>query len=391
MGMDYIIQKAQMVRISINGTKIMLGICNFDERQKTYSKGTNDEILMWKYTINSFKLALNKITNYVNFSNFYYALYVMQMMPNDMGLTIGRISINESTTSTWENAGKTIAQSYDLIAKETGLAWWISPDLELYFCENESTIQEAPYNLDQDFGTNFEDYRNVVISGNYSEYSNSVEIVGTEYEGMLLKGMQYAYEEHCDLLNICGYYAFATKVISNNNYLYPPDNKHLMDSGSVTGYVVDDYGTGDTPVIEEGDFIQNRTDDFQNFSFVSTITINSTTSTRFYAYGLSANDGDSIYYYPTLNNVLKKEVSAKSAYPPEILKFDTFTPGFLPRQRLYENLPDLGSEGYFLINQVQITDLESNKFEFTITAEKKNYSNWITKSDKGYVSLFKNF
>jgi hypothetical protein len=88
---------------------------------------------------------------------------------------------------------------------------------------------------------------------------------------------------------------------------------------------------------------------------------------------------------------LKKEVNSKSAYPPEILTFDTFTPGFLPRQRLYENLSDIGSEGYFLINQVLITDLTCNKFEFSITAEKKNYSDWITKSDKGYMNLFKNF
>jgi hypothetical protein len=389
MGMNYIIQKAQMVRISINGTKIMTGICNFDEREKTYAKGINDGILMWKYTINSMKVALNKITCYVNYANSFYANIALALMPAELGISSGRVSTSESSTNTWENSGKTIAQTYDLIAKETGLAWWISPDLELFFCENESTIQEAPYNLDQDFGTNFEDYRNVVASGNYAEYANSIEVVGNEYEGMLIEGMQYAHEEHCDLLNICGYYAFSTKVISDNNYFYPPDNEHEMDTGSITGYVVDD--SSDKPTIEEGDFVQNRSEDYQNFGFISTITINSTTSSRFYAYNMLASDGDSIYYYPTLNSVLKKEVNSKSAYPPEVLKFDTYTPGFLPRQRFYENLPDIGSEGYFLINQVQITDLTCNKFEFSITAEKKNYSNWITKSDKGYMSLFKNF
>jgi len=391
MSMDYIIQKGQMVRISINETKIITGICNFDERQKTHANGQNDGILLWKYTVNSIKLALNKITCYINYSDSAYANIALSLIPVELGISNGRITTGESSTHTWENAGKTIAQTYDLLAKETGLSWWIDPDLKLNFCENESIIQEAPYNLDQDFGTNFEDYRNVVVNGNYSEYANSVEIVSNEYEGVLIEGMQYSHEEHCDLLNICGYYAFSTKVISDNNYFYPPDEENEMDAGSSTGYVVDDYASADQPTIEFGDFVQNRSEDSQNFGFVSTITMNSTTSSRFYAYNMLAADGDSIYYFPTLNSVLKKEVNSKSAYPPETLTFNTYTPGFLPRQRLYANLPDIGSEGYFLINQILITDLTCNKFEFSITAEKKNYSDWITKSDKGYMSLFKNF
>lgn len=391
MGMNYKIEHGQMVRISINGTPIMTGICNNDNKNKTYAPGNNDETLMWKYTIRSMKIALQKISYYLSYSDAFYQNIALALMPIELGIGSGRITTSEVASGLWENAGKSIAQTYDLLAKETGLPWWIDTDLKLYFCENESTIEESPYNLDKDFGTNFEDYRHVNVSGDYSQYASSVEGYGNQYEGMLLEGVQFNYDEHCDLINKTGYYAYASKIVSDNNYFYPPE-EHGMDSGSSTGFVVDDYSSPSyQPDIEEGDFVINRSEDTQNFGFVSTITMNSTTSTRFYAYNMKATDDDRIWYNRGFNDVLKKQVNSMSAYPPSLISFDTFTPGFLPRQRVYINLPDVDTEGYFLINQVQISDLENNKFEFTITGEKKNYSNWITKSDKGYVSFFKNF
>lgn len=393
MGMDYKINQGQLVRIKINGTPIMTGVCSTDDRTKTFATGDNDGIVMRRYTVKSMKLALQKVTRYYSL-DFYYANIVSTIMPTFLGISSGRVSIPTQTSGLWENSGKSIAQSYDLISKETGLAWWIDPLLELYFCANESSISEAPYNLDQMFGTNFEDYRHVSINGDYSQYANSVEAIGQSYEGTTMEGMQYATEEHNDLINICGYYAFASKVDSNNNYYYEPV-EHAIDSGSTYGYIVDNYSDpSHQPDVEIGDFIYNRSKDRDviDYAFVTTISINSTTTTRFYVTpAMNAADGDYIWYNREFNDVLINQVNSNSAYPPEIVSFDTFTPGFLPRQRIYINLPDVDVEGYFLIEQVQIEDLGNNQFEFTVSGEKKNYSNWITKSDKGSINFFKNF
>jgi hypothetical protein len=393
MGIEYKINSGQLVRIKLNNTPIMTGICNNNSIRKYINRIECD------YTINSFKSALAKASQlvYANKGYSYSSLAALLLKP-EMGFLLGYLNSSETVSEFFLNEGKTIAQTFDLYAKNAGISWWVDTDLDLNFCDNEGTISAAPYNIDQIFGTNFEDYRNVIVNEDYSQYYNSVENYGSEYEGVFLHGMRYDWESHMDLINICGYYAWANQIISDNNIYFEPD-ENKTDTGTLsdpsTDYyiskVVDDYSNPSSkPDIEIGDFVINRSKQFANFGFITTISMNSTTSTRFTA-TFDCDASDYIWYNRQLNDVLKNEVNSKSAYPPALITFDTYTPGFLPRQRMYINLPDNEVEGYFLINQVQIKDLECNKFEFTVSGEKKNYSNWITKSDKGYVSFFKNF
>lgn len=393
MGIEYKINSGQLVRIKLNNTAIMIGVCCNNYIRKDINK------IECTYTINSFKAALSKASQLVYANKGYdYEAIAASLLKPEMGLMLGYFNSDETVSEFFLNEGKTIAQTLDLYAKNAGISWWVDTNLNLNFCDNESSIPDAPFNLDQVFGTNFEDYRNVSVNEDYSQYYNSVESYGSEYEGTFLHGMRYDWENHLDLINICGYYAWANQMISDNNIFFEPD-EHKADAGTLSdpapdyyiSKVVDNYASAsDQPTIEIGDFIINRSKEFSNFGFITTISMNSTTSTRFTA-TFDCDESDYIWYNRQLNDVLKKEVNAKSAYPPALINFDTYTPGFLPRQRLYVNLPDNDAEGYFLLNQVQIKDLTCNKFEFTVFGEKKNYNNWISKSDKGYVSFFKNF
>lgn len=383
---DFKIYSGQLVRIKINNVTYLLGVCTGNNRNR------NADNVSYQYTIGSLKKLMPKNNLDTTFAADTDTIDIVRAcIFSEMGISEGFIDEDNMGVidEAWNTEGRELNSILDTIAQKEGMQWWLDDEMKLYFAENEEVISDAPYDLDKDFGS-FDDYRDLNISEDLSNYANWTETIGKDHNGVTLKGFHYSIEEYDEFLNICGYDSSSVSVVNDNNiYFYPDIN--ICDAGTLTNYIVDVVGTPPEPTFEQGDFIYNRTRDA--YSFISTVSIATTATSEFYISPpiTGQTSGDKIWYQNGLNKTMRRMLRSKTGYPPSIATFTTRTPGFLPKQKLYINQMDLDIEAYFAITQVNVRDEGSGSFEFTITAEKKLVDDFNSITERDFIRFFNKF
>ena len=386
--LDFKIYSGQLIRISLNDIVHMIGVCDGNSRGRNENPGTK----IWTYSvagINSILTNKNIETTYAEGSTF--ADVVEDLTKPELGLTSGYVDSNSVLDSDLVSDGKTIAEILDTLAEADGRQWWVNNDMELNFAENPETIEDAPYTLDKDFGS-FTDYQNLDIEEDYTNYANWIRVSGGEHNGVTLRMVAINDEDYDEYLNICGYDSGTVYVVSDTNIILPPPDINIADSGTTTEFINDNFAAGTSPAeLEEGDAVYNYTQD--TLTFCTTISSQTSNNVQFYVSPPVASQAsrDRLWYMKDFNETAKRLLRTKSGYPPLIVNFDTNTIGFLPKQRLYINHPDLEVIAYFNIIKVDINEIEAGVFNFHVEAEKKDYAGFNTITHRSYAKFFKTF
>jgi len=399
---DFRIKSGQLVRIKIGGTTYMTGVCVGNTRKKDVP-----EAVFYKYDIADAKSLLTKRHINKTFApSVSYSSIVADTLVRlpDLGLTAGYTQSDGYTQEAIVCEGQTLSNLLDNIAAIDGNQWIINNNLELEFSENpddysdSAKIIKAPWCLDNENVYNdvdltpLEDFRNVEVEEDYTNYANQIQVIGAEYAGKTIKCQHYNREDLDEFVNVCGYGAGSVYVVSDTNIVLNPDVR-LTDAGTTTSYIYDWWAAGTTAtVVRAGDMIYNKTR--AQYSFITTVSVLSSTNTAYYIHPpiTAQTSGDTLHYNYPLNDLARKMLKVKSEYPPLMIAFDTYTAGFLPRQRLFVNLPDLDCLAYFNINSVTVKDNTAGKFQFSIVGEKKDYSDrFTTITHRSMTKWFKNF
>ena len=385
------IYSGQYVRISFVDEILFMGLIDGNDRSGDYATDTK---VIYQYTA----CGINAILNKKN-SNKTYTAYTT---PHAIALDIANKNVSAGITDDGDiyednvhafptdvhTDGKTDGEVMDMISELTGYLWWIDTKLALHFQLDPvipGDIEEAPYDIDDDFGT-FDDYRNLSINEDYTNYANWIFISGGQYKGVTIKTLRINNEDYDEFLNICGYSAGTVYALSDTNILSASDI-NVAEIADVD--YIEDYTPGaDPPDVDVGDVIYNATR--KTLTFVSTGLVFLPTLTAFWVVPTVSGQtaGDKIWYNKGLNDTAKSLLQTKSSYPPIVANFHTFTAGFKPRQRLYINSPRLDVMAYFNIKKVEISEYEAGKFNFNIEAEKKDYSDFSNKTQRNYSEFF---
>lgn len=384
MGFDFDIDSGQMVRIKLNSDTIFTGICSGNARNGplfSNQRRTN-------YQLEGLKtMMMKRAIAYATFNTGTYmsaAVKDVRIMDYTAGITAGDIRVSDTFEEKQIVDGKNIVELLDDWAGIAAAHWFIDHDLKLNFFTTV-TPTSATVTIDSDFGT-FTDFRNVSVEESISDYSNSVLFIGGEAFALTARLWRYNNEDYDEMLNRTGYNSPCFEVISDTAVVeYPRIKAQKTSSTSAIALSNSSYAYG----VASGDQIYNKTR--KAYSFVTTVSIDTSTQTIFSISPSipSMAVGDSIVYYTTLNKNVKNIVAKKCGYPPHTLKFDTFTNNFNVRQRLYANIPDLAIQGYYNIIGVEITDLGGDNWNFSVTGERKNYTDYTVFSDLGYKQYFK--
>lgn len=400
---DFTIKSGQLVRIKLGGETYLTGPCVGNRRKTT----GNLDYISYTYDIADPKTLLTKRNINKTFAaSVSYSSIVVDPLVKlaDLGITSGYIASSGYTQEAIVCEGQMISELLDNLAGIDGCQWYLTNDLELVFAENpddysaEANIIKAPYCLDNEniFDDTdlvaLDDYQNIEIEEDYTNYANQIQVIGAEYAGKTIKCQYYNKVDLNEFVNVCGYGAGSVYVVSDTNIVLNPDVR-VSDTGTNTGYIYDWWSVGSTAtVVRSGDMIYNKTRG--QYSFITTVTVLSSTNTAFYIHPAitAQTSGDYLHYNYQLNELAKRMIKVKSEYPPLLITFETFRAGFFPRQRLFVNLPELDTIAYFNINSVSVSDLSAGKFKFTIMGEKKNYSdNFSTITHRSFTKWFKNF
>lgn len=364
----------QLVRISIDGTRQMIGICNTNDRELM----TRDLVL-----VNYGLIGLNNLLAKASSDEIFIEGTDIEDVINDLcdtekGVTPGEIDTDGIIDMTIDMEQQEPIEVLSTLATMEGKQVWINDDLELnYSARYYSYILDypdfAPYSIGDgldllDSYPELDDFRNFKVKDDNTDYANNVFLIGAEREGVTVKSMAIMPSEHDDFMCIAGYKATAVYVHSDPNITEDVDD-NVMDTGTDANGIVDD--TAETPEIVEGDCVYNQTLD--KLMYITTITTLSTVTARFsVSPSIAGQTGANVVWYtPRLNETAKSILAARAGLPGQIVTFDTNTTGLLPRQMMLIFEPRLSVIGYFMIQSVKIDDRGAGIFNFSITAEKR--------------------
>jgi|GEM_PF-6245097 len=364
----------QLVRINIDGTRYMTGVCGAISKTKL-----TPQLIAADYQIKGANTLLSK--DYIN-SDFAEGANISDVVTAlcdyQRGITEGEID----TTGTLDNAllgdHQESCEILNTLASSEGKQWWVNDDLELnftarYYDHIGDYPEWAPYAISNiegllGFTDVLDDFSNFKVLEDSTDYANHTIIIGAERDGVTVKCMAISAQDHDDYICVTGYMAKAVYVHSDANISENIDS-NVTDTGTNSYQVTDNFSAA--PSVANGDCIFNKT--LNAMSFITTI---STFSTSTLAFSISPSiagqgSGQRIWYMPRLNEATKSLLAARSGYAPQSITFDTYTSGLLPRQMMliYDTL--LNVTGYFMIQSVSVDDLGAGIFNFGIVAEKR--------------------
>lgn len=382
------IYPGQMMRISINGDVHLIGIVTEDYKNKK-----TNTLVETDYTVQSLKWMYQKIKLFTDFAEgTSMSSILIGIVVTWWGLEIGNVESSDTLDRTLEASKLNTSDVLDALADIEGVMWWTDSDWKLNFASAESTVSVCPYTISE-LSTAFTDFRDLEIHEDMKDYTGWGEINGAIIDGRTLRGYGGSREDFADTISIYGYGNDAIEVVTNNNIFYEPQ-KSTIDSGSSTYYVIDTYSDpSDQPDIQEGDFFYNATRD--KIGFISTISINSTTTTEFYleSYITGQQVDDEIWYNRNFNDAVDKYFKSKQVYRPQYGSFNSYTLGFKARQKMFVSDRLYNTHDYFCITKVYIEDMGAGIFKSSMDIEKRSGSDDVfnVMTFRDYINFWKKF
>jgi hypothetical protein len=387
---NYPIEEGQMVRITVDNEIAIEGPCVNREPARV-----GDYITM-TYKIASIKSLFYKIPIDARYAiDTDYSDIIEDCCHDEMGVIPGNIDTSNTLSEALNTDSQSKGQILDTLAGTDVKDWWVNyDDFTLDFSDDFATTEDAPYELDTEFGT-WSDYRDVVVTSNYDNYNNSVTIIGKDYDGVILRAFAQDKNDYDSAFAICGYDAALAEVVNDSNIFFKPLVKLADDMGAYTttpSRIVDyyDYDTG--PSINIDDIVYNKTRD--KYTFVSRVLANGYTFSIFDVNPAIPGqvDGDIIHYNYEFSAMAKDRARANGGHPKQNIKFTTSQAGFKIRQRLWFNDPKLGVSKLGAIVAVDIEDRGAGETEYTITVESKTKSYFnVIKNSENYMKFFRGF
>jgi hypothetical protein len=380
---EHPLEEGQLVRITVDDEKVIEGPCVDREPSRI------GDYLKMEYKIASIKTLLYKYPLDESYAIDSAFSDIIEDCCNDQaGIVPGNIDTSSVLSETLNTDAQSKGKILDTLAEADGLDWWINHDYTLDFGDNEASIEDAPHDLDSDFGT-FSDYRNVTVSSDYDNYHNQVTIIGQDYDGVVLKAFASDRDSYDASFFIGGYDTAISQVLNDNSLFFKPIIK-IAEPTTNEDYVYDEY-TSNAPTVLVDDVFYNKTR--KQFSLVSRVLANSSTVSIFYINppitGQTA--GDIIMYNREFSQVAQDRVRAHGGHPKQNISFMTYTAGFKVRQRIYFNDPKLGVMKIGAITGVTIYDRGAGKTEYEIMIESKTPAYFNVISNSNYVKFFRRF
>lgn len=375
----------QMVRVTIDDDVWFTGIVTQTRRKKTSVIGVDTSThCSIQVTCVPLKVRCNNRTVIVDYAKGTLATTIITntlIFLLSEGIKEGTVSTSYALDETWKSDCVSITEIFDELAEKSGCIWYIDKDFKFHFHADVS-LELTPVRTIEYDGA-FTDYRNVEVSSNCADYANKLFVIGgnDSYGNSIIASRGDMISQNAMQNNVAGSGVFGQVIRNGSLQSY---TEYLAEAGTTTTNLTI-TGAGNYFLV--GDAIKNHTRDAYMY-VVSFSDINNVTVTEV----PGQTSGDLILVTTEGTTIAKRELNRKYNDPIS-LTFNSFDMTFLPRQKLYINLPMIGVDNsYWNIESVQISDVGGGLFMQDVTCVLADESNFITwRRENKIYDFFRNY
>jgi hypothetical protein len=377
MSISYRVYAGQYVKISIKGVHRFTGIINSTSWKKVDNSvdvvfqtvqcnGLNN--LPAKRTI---KTDYNKGTSIADIVEESVDTYMVQD-----GMQKGTITATVTINEDWRDDCITVSDVLDECASRTGCQWFIDKNFSLQFYQDPVTVSSCSYSITS--VSTFTDYRDVEVEESIDNYVNKVFLVGGNDE----RGNQ---------------------VFVVNGDMSEQNNMQLITAGTGTfgtihkdgaltesDYTTASVGTTGTSLffpfvhgLQVGDMFWNQTR-----GAYAWVTVVPTTGSVVHTRITGQVEGDTIVFYDDVNAIGRNTLKRQDKIP-QVVKFSTYKTDFEPQEKIHIVLTDMGINGYYNIDNVQINDIGGRYFKSVINCILRNNEDFSTQRCSDFTDYFR--